>query len=356
MDKVDGDRGTLEPENKTIAEDGGVKDDFSTTFDEASLADEKTDLKEAVDELEDDAAKKEAGAQKKDASASSEESKASESKSEKPNDSVNEPGEGDDKDGHRYKTLQGVHKKDKEKWEREKQDLLSQLEEARKPKPEEKKETVDPKKVVKEFAASLTEEEEAQLKDYEEDFATVSKMEGIKRSRELKALREEMSTWFADTKKEIEARLAAQSEQLAPIVTSAEKADLEDHFDLIRSGYELEDGTKVSGHPDFEKYRDDGSIMAWVESNPGYLQEKYKEVLEKGNAIDIIDLLSRFKKENNITTPNPSENADNVVSINKKKAEKKKAITEVVSRTGAVSVGTALKDDYDGAFDEASQR
>ena len=179
----------------------------------------------------------------------------------------------------------------------------------------------------------------------------VSKMEGIKRSVELGKLRKEMQVW----KEEVTAQLATQSTtfdtRIAPVVKMAEDNERDAHFDMIREGYSLSDGTQVQGHNDFEKYRDDGTLMAWIESKPKYLQPVLKQTYSQGSAVDVIDLFTDFKRDSNIPlTPTPS---DNVVAIDKNKAARKQALTAVTTRRGAINTGKAIADDYEGAFDEA---
>jgi hypothetical protein len=176
-------------------------------------------------------------------------------------------------------------------------------------------------------------------------------MEGIKRKIELAKLRKEIADWKAEIANQLTTQITETRDQfttqLAPALTMAEENERESHFNLIRQGYDLEDGTHVSGHNDFEKYRDDGSLLTWIESKPRYVQTALKETYERGAAIDVIDLIADFKRENNINS------SDNVVPINTKKTEKKQALTTVTSRRGAVNPGFAVAGDYESAWDEA---
>ena len=338
-DKVEGDRGVPETKVEDV-----VVDEFADAYKEADVPGEKADLSAA-----DDPAKM---------------------KDEPPvvvppiippadvtppviPPVIEPPVETEEKYEQRYKTLQGIHKHDKDTWETEKVQLLSQLEEAKKPKTPEKP-IVEPTKEQKEsavaFIDSLTDEQKQQLEQYEQDFDVVSKMEGIKRSVELGKLRKEMQVW----KEEVASQLAAQSTTLdtriAPVMKMAEDSERETHFDMIREGYVLSDGTQIQGHADFEKFRDDGSLMTWIESKPKYIQPALKETYSKGSAMDVIDLYSDFKRETNIPLTQPS---DNVVPIDKSKAARKQALTTVVSRRAAVNPGTAVSQDFEGAFNEA---
>jgi hypothetical protein len=342
-DKVETDRGAVE----TKVEDVVVPDEFGDAFEEAGKAGEKADLSAA-----DDPAKMK----------------------EEPPVVVppvvtppvvetpplvtpeQQPGETDEKFEQRYKTLQGIHKHDRETWETEKVQLQTALEEAKKPKtPEVTPPTPAEKAAADAFIDSLTEEQKEQLAAYEQDFDVVSKMEGIKRKVELGKLRKEMMDTLDTWKQEFVTKLTETetnlTSRIAPAVKLAEDSDQEAHFNMIRDGYVREDGTEVPGHNDFAKYRDDGSLMTWIEAKPKYLQPALKEAYSKGAAVDVIDLITDFKKESNIPlTPLPSAE---VIPIDSKRAAKKQALTTVTTRRGAVNPSVAVVDDFEGAFDEA---
>jgi hypothetical protein len=244
----------------------------------------------------------------------------------------------------KYKTLQGIHRHDKETWEEERTRLYAELEEARKIKtPDEK--IVLPV-VSKEFEENLTDDQKEELELYEENFDVVSKMEGLKRERELAKLRKDLQAW----KDEITTQITTTRTQLEPALTLVQDRETDAHFDAIRDGYTLEDGTVVSGHGDYEKYVADGSLKTWIETKPAYIRRGMERVYGQGSVQDAIDLLSDFKRENNITT---EVKPDNVVDLESKRGSKKAALIAVNTRKAAVAPGNSFVDDYDGAFDEA---
>lgn len=54
---------------------------------------------------------------------------------------------------------------------------------------------------------------------------------------------------------------------------------------------------KISkAHPDYKKYWEDGSLQAWIREQPESARQDMQRVFEKGNAKEVIGLLSRFKK------------------------------------------------------------
>jgi hypothetical protein len=265
-----------------------------------------------------------------------------------PNDpSLQQPGESDETYKQRWLSLQGIHKHDKAAWETEKATLLADLEKARKstPEPSPTATPVTPTTGPVTPAVpedSLTQEEKDALKEYEQDFDVVSKMEGKKRDRELQKLRKE----YDDKIKAIEERVNANlTNQLTPILKHTAETEQEAHFDAIREA-----------HEDYETYVSDGSIVSWIESKPKYLQPALKETYSHGKAEDAIDLISDFKKETNIQPPAPVAQPDNVIPIDTKKAEKKAALSAVNTRKGAINQATKIADDYEGAWDEAMHK
>lgn len=341
------------PEEKTDergASEQAGEEAFETAFTEAAGVGDRPDLHKADDpanEKPDETPVAEKPVEEM--PATKPEEKPAEKAEAKPAEKLPEqlPGETDEKYEQRYKTLQGIHKHDRETWEAEKAKLLSDLETATKS-PEKKEPTKEEKKAADAFIDSLTDEQKEELKVYEQDFDVVSKMEGIKRKREMDSLRKEIQDWKA----EIEGKVTSYDSRIAPVEKLAEDTERETHFNLIRFGYTRDDGTAVPGHEDFEKYRDDGSLLKWIESKPKYLQSALKDTYSKGMATDVIDLFTDFKRDNNITEPeSPSAKVVNI-----KRAEKKQALSSVDSRRGAINTGYQVAQDYDGAFDEALKK
>lgn len=248
----------------------------------------------------------------------------------------------------RYKTLQGIYRHEKDEWLNEKDKLLSELEAAKTAKPAEqsKAEEDEADAKLKELLASLdlTPEQKAQLAEYDEEFDVVSQMEGLKRKSEMARLKLEFHEMLQGFRKEFVTQLKPAQEFIEDTQKSREEAEKNEHFQTI-----------ANAHPDYTKYRDDGSIRKWIESKPAYLQKGLIEQYTKGTAEDIVEMLNDFKVENNITgdEPNPPENVD---AINRAKAEKKKVLTSPVTKRAAVNASMAVASDFSGAFDEAIQK
>lgn len=249
----------------------------------------------------------------------------------------------------RYKTLQGIYRHEKDEWLNEKERLLSALEAAKTAKPAEQSKTEETEADIKlkELLASLdlTPEQKAQLAEYDEEFDVVSKMEGLKRKSEMARLKVELHEMLQGFKKEFATQLKPAQEFIDETQKSREEAEKNKHFQTI-----------ANAHPDYTKYRDDGSIRKWIESKPAYLQKGLIEQYTKGTAEDIVEMLNDFKLENNITGEDPKLDPENADAISRAKAEKKKVLTSPVTKRAAVNAAMAVATDFSGAFDEAIQK
>jgi hypothetical protein len=244
----------------------------------------------------------------------------------------------------KWKSLDGIIKSKEAKFNEEKAQLAAerdtlktQIAELSKTKPT--KDSKDAKADDDSDSDDLTAEQKAILAEYEKDFDLVTKYEGLKREKALKSLEKRILKSFEDKSKELEERFLAK---VAPLADTLRTTEEKEHFNLIKSA-----------HPDFETYRDDGSILNWIGTKPKYMQDALKKTYSEGTAEDVVDLISDYKRENNLLSDenNESSQPSNVISM--KKAEKKKALTAVVGKHGAVNISHAPSSDYDSAFDEA---
>lgn len=245
----------------------------------------------------------------------------------------------------RWKSLNGILKSTNEKFDAEKSQLLSEMDALKKKvdelsKAKGDKDAADKSKVPEE---DLTDEQKKLLESYDAEFDTVSKMEGIKREKAIKALEKKLVS-------ELESRMASLQDQfqtkVKPIEDNINKSEREAHFGAIRSA-----------HEDFEKYRDDGSILKWIESKPAYLQGSMKQTYAKGKAADVIELITDYKRDNGLIKDNDS--TSNVIDAERLKQErekKKQELTSVPTRRTAINSSRSVADDYDSAFDEATKR
>jgi len=248
----------------------------------------------------------------------------------------------EDKAEQKYRTLQGILKAEKDKWEKEKAERDAEIERLR------AAGTAGTAAQTKKFwddpYAGLSEEDKKSLKDYDTEYDTVSKFEAIKRKAELAALEGKLTD---SVRKEFQQAFEMFVKSMAPVLTTTEEISDERHFGAIKKE-----------HADFEKYRDDGSIESWINSKPKYLQDAFTKVYNEGSSQDVIDLLNTFKKENNIGPPvnTDSGTAGTSAAPNRDREKKKEALAGVPSRKTPTKYDQIGTDDYAGAFDEAAKK
>ena len=240
----------------------------------------------------------------------------------------------DDTGEQKWRTLQGIHKKDKETWEQKEKDYLAQLEAmktSKEPDASQVPDTKDAKSKTDDSAMEgISDEEKALLKEYDEEFDTISKMEGLKRKAET-----------ARIMKHIDGLLSQLTQAVAPAITIGQEVSQSKHFDAIRSA-----------HDDFETHRDNGSIQNWINTKPDDLKAVYQNRYNAGTPEQVIDLITTFKRENNIGTSNPVPSPNHAPLPNPAREAKKAALSVVTNRRGAVNLAQPSTDDFEGAFDE----
>jgi hypothetical protein len=66
-----------------------------------------------------------------------------------------------------------------------------------------------------------------------------------------------------------------------------------------------------SAHPDFESIPESQEFQAWKDAQPSFIRSAYDDVLNKGNAEQVVELLSLYKSQNNVSptvdTPAPTQ-------------------------------------------------
>ena len=347
-------------ELEQIQEEQAVQDGiFSDTFDAAEKLGDSPDSTMSDDsgkKADDDAAAKAAEAEAAAAAAAAQKADQGDGQGADQGKSDDKGKEGkdtrDDEQTYeqRWRSLQGILKSKDEKYESEKTQLLTELEDLKKTVANlsnSNKDNKDKKKGTDKSDSlfdDLTEDEKAELSEYEKDFDSVSKMEGLKRERALKRLEDRILETLEAKTAEIQEKIASR---IQPIEESYKKSDEAAHFGTIRGS-----------HPDFETHRDSGAILKWIETKPRYLRESMKATYEQGTAEDVVDLISDFKSENNLleTDKNNSPHTDNLIDMDKRKAEKKQNLTAVITKRGSVDAGQGRADDFDSAYNEALKK
>ena len=346
----------LEAIQETQAVQDGI---FSDTFDAAEKLGDSPDSTMSDDsgkKADDDAAAKAAEAEAAAAAAAAQKADQGDGQGADQGKSDDKGKEGkdtrDDEQTYeqRWRSLQGILKSKDEKYESEKIQLLTELEDLKKTVANlsnGNKDNKDKKKGTDKSDSlfdDLTEDEKAELSEYEKDFDSVSKMEGLKRERALKRLEDRILETLEAKTAEIQEKIASR---VQPIEESYKKSDEAAHFGTIRGS-----------HPDFETHRDSGAILQWIETKPRYLRESMKATYEQGTAEDVVDLISDFKKENGLLETNKDDQShtDNLIDMDKRKAEKKQNLTAVITKRGSVDAGQGRTDDFDSAYNEALKK
>lgn len=259
---------------------------------------------------------------------------------EKPEKPEQKDGESDEAYEQRWRTLQGIYRHEKDEWKERENKLVAELEEVKKQIPQSAENKEEGDSGLKDLLAklNLTDDQKAQLQEYDQEFDIVSKMEGLKREQAIAKLKSEMLETMNGFKKEFQAQLEPAANLVKETAVNREEAAKNAHFQYIREK-----------HSDFEEHRDSGAILQWIETKPKYLQKAMKESYSQGTAEDIVELLDGFKEENNIAK-------GKVIPFNKAKEERKQALTPPTTRRGAVNASMSAAADFEGAFDEALNR
>lgn len=115
-------------------------------------------------------------------------------------------------------------------------------------------------------------------------------------------------------------------------------------------------GTIKAAHPDAETIAP--NVVEWVKTQPSYVQPGMMQVLEKGNATQIVELLNDYKKT--LASPGaapvtPAPAAENKATPPKKGVDPAAvaALAAVPAAQRATPAARPSDNDFDAAFDEA---
>ncbi len=178
-------------------------------------------------------------------------------------------------------------------------------------------------------AEKPTKEEQALLDDVIENFPEVSKALDI-------VQRITMSKVDSIVEKRMSALLSQLNQQLAPVFATTQTVANNAHEQAI-----------LNKHSDAFDIID--AVGSWVDKQPPILQTTYKDVLEKGTADQVIQLLDLYKESTKPVTPKES-----AAEVEKKKA--KLAAQEGVTSRQAPTRETLDPNDFSGAFNKYSQQ
>lgn len=158
----------------------------------------------------------------------------------------------------------------------------------------------------------------------------------------LRELEEEMPTMAKAIKRLLAKQRRDIEQSLQPMVASVQEDAKAKHFSLIRSE-----------HKDFDEVISE--VAKWVDLQPDYIKNGMQSVLDQGDAQEVIDLVSRFKKDTGTSsTKEPGPQDDNAARRRARQIEDAEAVHTRAAPN--VPKGDADKDDFGGAFEEASRR
>ena len=126
-----------------------------------------------------------------------------------------------------------------------------------------------------------------------------------------------------------------------PLVQNYQSTAADQHYNQL-----------VSAHPDYDIIRD--KVVDWIDKQPAFLKNAYMEVAQNGATQDVIELLNRYKAENNLT--NVASTLQNQPASSKEPSEKAKkaaASLGVVESKRSIIPVTDTKDDFDAAWEQA---
>ena len=184
----------------------------------------------------------------------------------------------------------------------------------------------------------LSDEEKTELETYEKDWSEVSRAEQIKRDAHLRHVQDVVYSDVASA--------------LAPLVEQFRTMQVEAHFNSIRSR-----------HEDFDSIKDD--VKNWVAEQPEFLRPTLEQVLEKGSADQVSELIDTYKQTKETTGAAPNKPASSVNGNGDQKPPKKparkppsesarRATSAAPSAKRSSPPKTKDPDNFDGAFEEAA--
>jgi hypothetical protein len=133
------------------------------------------------------------------------------------------------------------------------------------------------------------------------------------------------------------------SGQLQPYIKATEKVAVSS-----------KDAAIARTHSDFETLRESGEIKDWIETQPMFLREPMSKVYESGEAEDVVELITRYKKESGTSAPAPEAPKEKV--IDPKVAERVRNLQIVKNKQKGINATKDTvgdPDDFSSAFKEA---
>jgi hypothetical protein len=141
--------------------------------------------------------------------------------------------------------------------------------------------------------------------------------------------------------------LALMQERLAPVESVAAQSQEATHYATIQAA-----------HPDFREVA--AAMPEWIEKQPSFVRDAYKNVYQKGSTAEVVELLSTYKQAMSSTGAVPAQPASSAAQVKPKAPPVNKAALAATLAPPAAqrSTMTTSRDpsDFDSAFEEAINR
>jgi len=146
--------------------------------------------------------------------------------------------------------------------------------------------------------------------------------------------------------KGVNAAVSKLSAEIQPLKDTAQETAVDKHFNTIRTA-----------HSDFDALMQGDAVEKWIEKQPAFVQDRYKEVLDRGTAKDVVELLGAYKAANNITADVPGNkqpSSEDIKTAAKNAVEKAKGAKVAPMSLSDVPAGQMPASDELTAMDELS--
>lgn len=232
----------------------------------------------------------------------------------------------------KYKTLQGMFNKLKKEQEAAAKAVEKDGGDTPKSGSGDQGSQIDFSPLFENITSSLPKDLQPMMAEYERDMDIVSKIEGAKRD----AVATRILTY-------VHKLFDVYSAELQPYLESVKKVTTVSREDSINRA-----------HADYKELHTSGEVKEWIESQPSFLRDPMMKVYDSGDAADVIELISRYKKEAGKeadTQETPKEK-----NIDPKIADRVKSLQIVKNKqkgVNAVKDTVSDPDDFSAAFREA---
>ncbi|PPC98358.1 MAG: hypothetical protein CTY35_05400 [Methylotenera sp.] len=143
----------------------------------------------------------------------------------------------------------------------------------------------------------------------------------------------------------VSATMAKLDSLIKPLQANAEESAADKHFNAIRAV-----------HSDFDTLMEGDAVDKWIDKQPTFLRGRFQEVLQKGTANEVTELLNAYKEANSTAVKEPSKqlSADELKAAAKSVVDKAKGEVRAPSSLSDFPVGANPSTDELTALTELS--